>query len=223
MKLLQLCLSPDYGGLELYFRDFARWLARLEVPLCLGLRSGSPLARDLAETGGERIDYTGRTSAVPLWPARHLARFVDQHKVDIVHVHWKYDLALVALAKKFARRRIRVVHSRHMDMPGSKRDPYHRFIYGSVDLYHAVTHAVARQAEANLGMSPERIVVIHPGARSEFDAGDPRPRARGAGPFRLIHCARFSGVADDRIATRGEERVGTPRRADAGSCRGTRP
>ena len=183
MKLLQLCLSPDYGGLELYFRDFARWLETSGESVCLGLRTGSPLDRDLSDVGTSRIEFSDRASVLPLLSARRLARFVDQHKVDIVHVHWKYDLALVALAKKFARRRIRLVHSRHMDMPGSKRDPYHRFIYGSVDLYHAVTHAVGRQAEANLGMPADRIVVIHPGARSEFDAGDTRPGPDAREPY----------------------------------------
>ena len=178
MKLLQLCLSPDYGGLELYFRDFARWLETSGVSVYLGLRTGSPLDRDLSDVGTSRIEFPDRASVLPLRSARRVARFMDLHEIDVVHVHWKYDLALAALAKRFARRPVRLVHSRHMDMPGSKRDPYHRFIYGSVDLYHAVTHAVGRQAEINLSMPADRIVVIHPGARSEFDAGDARPDAR---------------------------------------------
>jgi len=178
MKLLQLCLSPDYGGLELYFRDFARWLETSGVSVCLGLRTGSPLDRDLSDVGRSRIEFPDRASVLPLLSARRLARFMDLHEIDVVHVHWKYDLALAALAKRFTRRPVRLVHSRHMDLPGSKHDPYHKYIYGSVDLFHAVTRAVARQAEDNLSMPAERIVVIHPGARPDFDGGDTSTDAR---------------------------------------------
>lgn len=165
MNLLELCLSPDFGGLEIFFRDFARWLARREdVNLKLGLRQSSRLAEELEPLGRPTFFLADSGGALPFGRARALAAYLRKEQIDAIHLHWKNDLPLVALAKKLSRRPVRVTHSRHMDLPGPKRDPYHRFIYSAVDHYHAITRALAVQAEAHLTLPRSQIKQVYLGA-----------------------------------------------------------
>ncbi len=165
MKILELCLSPDFGGLEIYVRDFVTWLAgRDSSAVHLACQSGTRLAEQTAALEIPRLTFPRRGSVLPLRMARQLARYVEANAIGVVHLHWKYDLPLVALARRFSSRPFGVVHSRHMSLPGGKRDPYHRFIYGSVDLYHTITNALREQARTRLPIDAERIETIYLGA-----------------------------------------------------------
>jgi glycosyltransferase involved in cell wall biosynthesis len=106
--------------------------------------------------------------------SRQLARYVDEHGIDVIHLHWKYDLALAVLARRRARVPVKIAHSRHMDLPGRKHDPYHRLMYRAVDLYHTVTRAVAEQAQAHLPLERTRIETIYLGVGpvQEIDAAE---------------------------------------------------
>lgn len=164
MTLLELCLSPDFGGLEIFFRDYARWLvARPEVRLHLCVQAGCRLAQELAPLQLPTLEFDSKAGLLPLSAAWRLARFVKQHNVDVVHVHWKDDLPLAALSKTVGRG-VKLVHSRHMDLPGAKKDPYHRYLYSSIDCFHAITKALAVQAAENLPISRERIRQVYLGA-----------------------------------------------------------
>ncbi|UCF64518.1 MAG: glycosyltransferase family 4 protein, partial [bacterium] len=81
-------------------------------------------------------------------------------------VHWKFDLPLVALTKYLSRRQFRFVHTRQMNMPGRKRDPYHRFIYQRMDSFIAITCYLEKQALENLPIPAERILQIYYGVET---------------------------------------------------------
>jgi glycosyltransferase involved in cell wall biosynthesis len=169
--LLELCLSPDFGGLEIFFRDYARWLAnRSDVTQFLCVRSGSRLASELKPLGLPTLEFASKGGALPVTMARRLARFIDEHQIEALHLHWKDDLPTVALAKSLARRKLRVIHSRHMDLPGPKHDPYHWLMYRSIDTYHTITKAVAVQAMAYLPIPRARVKHVYLGATLEAPA-----------------------------------------------------
>lgn len=173
MNLLELCLSPDFGGLEIFFRDYVRWLAaRQSVRLHVSLQRGSRLALELAPLELPTLEFGAKCGALPVSMARRLARYLDEHEIDALHLHWKDDLPLVAFGKAMAHRRVKVLHSRHMDLPGPKRDPYHGFLYRSIDLYHTITRAVALQAMEHLPIPRERITHLYLGASVESGVSD---------------------------------------------------
>ena len=164
MKILELCLSPAYGGLELHVRDFCIWLFNQpDVDLYLGLGSESPIHRDLEILNIPTITYDKTAGKFPVKMARRLAEFIKKNNIDIIHMHWKDDLPLAALAKRITKREIRLIHSRHMLLPGKKHDLYHRFIYKPVDKYITITQDLKRQAEENLPIANEKIEVIYYG------------------------------------------------------------
>ncbi len=148
MNILELCLSPSYGGLEIHMRDFSSWLSKKSgCTLYAAVQEDSRLHNALEVLNVPVITYPFKAGKIPLFKARKLARYIENNAIDIVHVHWKYDLLLVALAKRISNRPFKIVHTRQMSLPGKKFDPYHRFIYGSMDCFIAITQYIARQAE----------------------------------------------------------------------------
>jgi glycosyltransferase involved in cell wall biosynthesis len=166
MNILELCLSPDYGGLELHMRDFSRWLsAQSDVDLFLCLQSDTRLWDSLQELELPTLRFPQKAGKIPLIKARRLARFVESHNIGVVHVHWKFDLPLVAWARKFSGKKFRFVHTRQMNMPGKKHDPYHRFVYGEMDCFIAITQYLEKQANENLPLNPEQIKQVYYGVK----------------------------------------------------------
>ncbi len=223
MRVLQLCLSPNYGGLEGHVRDFARWLIdRPGIDLVLALREESRLARALEPLGCSLIPFPRSYGKVPLRAGRCLARLLDDRAVDVVHLHWKDDLPLAVLAKRLARRNVALVHTRHMNMPGKKRDPYHTFLYRSLDRLIVVTHYLRRQVERHVRIDPSRISVVHNGCAPETEV-IPATTARRAAAIgldsRRFNVGLFGRISEykgqhllieavDRLRERGRDVVG---------------
>ncbi len=149
MKILELCLSPGIGGLEMY-----------AVKCCASLGHKNTV---LAVTASRGMVYSGVTKLsawhttlnpfvrkLPLYSAYCLAKIIDRESVDIIHIHWNKDLPLASLAKRLSKRKPRLVVSRHMKITRSKRDVYHRFMYNPIDLILNVTRTLAEVAVQKL-------------------------------------------------------------------------
>ncbi len=166
MKVLEICLSPDFGGLELYMRDFSRWLQnRREISLYLALCAGSRLDDTLKDLKVTTLYYQHPAGLRSLCYARRLARFIAANEIDLVHVHWKDDLFITALAKKMSTRPFVLIHTRQMMVPRKKRDLYHSFIYRTLDRFIAITKQIEQQAKDNLSLSGGKVVQIYYGVR----------------------------------------------------------
>lgn len=163
MKIAQLCLSPDLGGLELYVARLAEWQSRHGYDCTAVVRPGTRLASRVAEEQIPLFQLRVKNKYLPLLAARRLARFIDDNAIDVLHAHWKYDLPLAVWAKRLARRPVRLAHSRHMVMPHSKHDAYHRFLYHHLDAFIGITEQIRRQALAQLPLDAARIHCVHPG------------------------------------------------------------
>ena len=127
MKILELCLSPDLGGLELYMQRSAEALKdKAEV---FALIHPEAKLRRLLDASDIQTHYLSSTfRALPLFSARQLARLMDQLEIDVIHSHWGKDLPLVALAKHFSKSKPRWVHTRQMQITRDKKDFFHNFI-----------------------------------------------------------------------------------------------
>jgi len=140
-KILELCLSPDLGGLELcvvdYFNSFS---SKGETYICV--TPGSKL--DKYCDNKDKIQIK-RNKFFPFIPALALAKFIDAKGIDTIHFHWTRDITTVVLAKIFSRKKPKIMQSRHMTMTRYKDDFYHNWLYKNIDTIHAVTHQVQEQ------------------------------------------------------------------------------
>ncbi|HEX9802566.1 MAG TPA: glycosyltransferase family 4 protein [Gammaproteobacteria bacterium] len=150
MKILELCLSPDLGGLELYALRSARALqAGDDEVLTVCARQGR-LHGKLAEEGLDHVPFRNGWRPFPLLAARRLAALIDRQGIEVIHLHWGKDLPLAVLAKRLSRRRPALVYTRQMQLTRAKRDPYHRFLYGSMDTMLTITEQLADAARRHL-------------------------------------------------------------------------
>ena len=97
--------------------------------------------------------------------ARSLAGVIDREQIDAIHINWGNDLKLAALANWLSKRKPALIYSRHMRIPESKRDPYHRWIYRQVDRLIVTTKEMYGQALTNLPIAPDRVFHLYLGVR----------------------------------------------------------
>tara|TARA_R110001583_G_scaffold9945_5_gene46328 strand:- start:5274 stop:6359 length:1086 start_codon:yes stop_codon:yes gene_type:complete len=158
MNILELCLSNSLGGLELHFRDFSLWLEQSSTSddrIFVATKSDSPLAG--------RMESDLLLNNRNIWQATKLSKFIATKEIDVVHIHDKKDLPLLALVKSICHYPFKIAHTRHMSLPGKKRDIYHRWLYRQVDAFFVITEWMKSQAIENLSLEPDQIHKINLG------------------------------------------------------------
>lgn len=134
-KILEICLSPDLGGLELYMKNITKYL---DSPAVINKKSKLKNIFD-----NEKIEYF-KLSRFDFFK---LSRIIDKQNIDIIHLHWTKDIPTVVLAKILSKRKPKIVQTRHMHMTRFKSDFYHKFLYKNIDMIIAVTNLVKEQLE----------------------------------------------------------------------------
>lgn len=164
MKILELCLSPDLGGLELYMHRCCEALGRMGVEVTAVVRADGRIRHHLERIGLQPIHLKTAFRPVPLLAAYRLARLIDERQIDVVHVHWGRDLALAALAKRLSKGRPRLIYTRQMMLTREKNDLYHRLVYQQMDLMLAITRQLEQAASRRLpGESRNRVKTLYHG------------------------------------------------------------
>lgn len=142
-NILELCLSPDLGGLELFmvncFKNF-----RTQTNTKIAISPNKKLDNYLVN---EEKFYLERNKFFPIIPALKLAKFIDEHDIDIIHFHWTKDIATVVLAKVLSKKSPKIIQTRNMTMTRFKDDFYHKWLYKNITTMHAVTYQVKEQLE----------------------------------------------------------------------------
>ncbi len=140
-KILEFCLSPDLGGLELMVAEsFQSFSLKTQVHIVV-----APKTKLDNYIDSKNKHTIKRNKLLPIVPALEVAKLIDKHQIDVIHFHWTRDIATVVLAKKLSSRKPKIVQSRHMSMTRYKDDFYHNWLYSSVDVIHAVTEQVEEQ------------------------------------------------------------------------------
>ncbi len=161
MKIVELCTSSGWGGLELYVLNISQWLQRQGHDCLVVMSPGSLISQRLSEHSLKSACLRPRFRPWPLIAAKRLAHFLDQHQCDILHVHWTNDLLLAVLAKCLSRSKPKLVFIRHMALTRHKRDFYHRFIYRNIDAYLVITKRLYAEAEQFLPVAKDRIHLLY--------------------------------------------------------------
>lgn len=163
-NILELCLSPDLGGLELFvltcFREF-KTKTKCEITIA----PNSKLDKLLEN---ENKFILKRNKFFPIFPALKLAKYIDKQDIDIIHFHWTKDIALVVLAKVLSKKKPKIIQSRHMTMTRFKDDFYHKWLYKNINTIHAVTNQVKEQLEKFIPKSiAPKIKMVHIGTEAK--------------------------------------------------------
>jgi L-malate glycosyltransferase len=189
-KILELSLSPDLGGLELYMMRASCYLS--EHGECISVINEKGKLKSYYENSSYRYFTLKRRNVLFSWlSARNLARIIDDEAVDILHLHWTKDLPVAIMAKLLSKRKPKVVQSRHMRMTRFKADIYHRFLYRNLDMMLAVTQQVKLQIEKFIPSEIRpKVEVLYIGAEQPEIITDEEKKSRrellGAGKSFLV-------------------------------------
>ncbi len=157
MNILVLCLSEGKGGLEFYIARMAQYLNPPEFNLHFCIKHSSPLDNLLKKTVQQKTYLDKRITYLPLYSAVKLAGIIDRLAIDCIFINWGADLPLAAMAKAFAKRKPKLVYSRHMKITRPKRDVYHRWIYGQVDLFLTITEQLRAEVLRFLPLNESQV------------------------------------------------------------------
>ena len=175
MKILQISSAQAFGGGERHLADLTNSLAARGHEVHAVVRPNSPLLGEL-KLPSENVKTLSLRNALDARSASALAKLVAVRKIEIVHAHMARDYPLAAYA---VRRNpgTRLIVTRHVLFPLNR---LHKVTLAHVSRLIAVSHAVARELEAQALISPEKITVIQNGvdlkriadARSRFDRAE---------------------------------------------------
>jgi len=140
-NILELCLSPDLGGLELCVVDYFNYFTS-KTQTYLSVAPMKKIDKYIESHNKFRLK---RNKYFPFISAYKLAKFIDNNEIDIIHFHWTKDIATAVLAKFLSKRQVKLIQSRHMNMTRFKDDFYHKWLYKNIDTIHAVTQQVKEQ------------------------------------------------------------------------------
>lgn len=143
--IIELCMSPDLGGLELYMMRAAKAL-KDEFNVISIINENSKLEQYYDENY-QYIKIKKSSNLFMFGAARELAKIIDERHVEIIHMHWTKDIPFVVLAKLLSKSKPKIVQTRNMTMTRFKNDFYHRLMYKNIDLMLPVTYQVKEQLQ----------------------------------------------------------------------------
>lgn len=145
-NILELCLSPDLGGLELYMVRASHYLHEKTNVISVINEEGK-LEQYYQESSYKYKIMKRYSLFCSFLGARKLARIIDDNKIEVLHLHWTKDILVAVLAKLFSQFKPKLVQTRNMTMTRFKDDFYHRFLYKNIDMMLPVTYEVKEQLE----------------------------------------------------------------------------
>ena len=166
MKILEICMSKGFGGLELYVMKIATLLDKNGQDFSVFTKKNSFLYNKMSSlniNGGSLLSVFHH---FPLLSSIKLAKYINLNNIDVLHVHWGKDILLVVLAKIFSRCKVKIVYTRHMALTRKKDDFYHRFIYRNIDIYHVITKELYADAIKYLPIAKDKIHLVYHGVPS---------------------------------------------------------
>ena len=169
MKVLEICMSNGFGGLELYVLKVANFFSQSDYECNILTRKDSFLFNKLSENKISCDSFTSVFRYLPIFSAYKLAKYIDSNKIDVIHIHWGNDLFFAVLAKIFAHSNVKLVYTRQMSLTRKKHDIYHRFLYKNVDAYLTITKALYNDALKYLPLKSEYIHLLYYGVPAVND------------------------------------------------------
>ena len=163
-NILEFCLSPDLGGLELFmvncYQDF-----KTKSTTKIVIEQGKKLDKYFEDA--DKF-YLKRNKFFPIVPAFKLAQFIDENEIDVIHFHWTRDIATVVLGRVLSKRKPKIIQTRNMTMTRFKNDVYHKWLYENIDTMHAVTYQVKEQLEKFIPLDIRpRVEVVYMGTQEK--------------------------------------------------------
>ena len=156
-KILAICTSPDKGGLELYFVNMVNYFHSVDQNITAVCKKNSKISKlikspviNINKINGLNIFYR----------AYKLANYIDEEKIDVIHVSWTKDLFFSVLVKVFSNRQVKIIYHRQMKITRYKKDFYHNFIYKNISIVLVITEGLLNDCKKYLPIKDDQIIKL---------------------------------------------------------------
>ena len=153
-KILAICLSPDQGGLELYFIKLIKYYKRSGRNMHVGCTRKSYITKSITDNKIECY-REGKLRLIKNFIL--LRKYIINKNIKFLHVSWAKDILLAVLLKIFTPGNIKIIFYRQMKLSRSKKDLYHKFIYKNIDLFLVITDKLKSEAIKYLPVPTNKI------------------------------------------------------------------
>ena len=110
-NILELCLSPDLGGLEIYVSKCTNALKSNHHIFNVININGK--LKTYIKNENETLFISRKRGLFILQNALMVAKFIDHNNIDIIHFHWTKDAPLVVLSKLFSKKKPKIIQTIH--------------------------------------------------------------------------------------------------------------
>lgn len=156
MKILQVCSAENLGGGERHVTDLTRALIERGHELHLGVRSGSPLRKVLADLPINWHELKLR-NALDWGSARRLATIIREQNIEVLHAHVARDYTVCGFASKLAP--VKFFLTRHHFNP-IRSNPLYKWALSNAKRLIAVSESVRVTLSKAFPSLASRVVVV---------------------------------------------------------------
>ena len=167
-KVLALCLSPDQGGLELYFTKLVHHYRAMGYIMHAACARRSYIAKSIITNKAECVNKGFFKDIINFFILR---KYIITNKLNILHVSWSKDILLAVMLKLLTSGNIKIIFYRQMKIPHSKETFYHKFFYRNIDSILVITDKLYEEAYRNLPIHKGKIKKL------TYGISKPKPRA----------------------------------------------
>lgn len=163
LKVVHVCSSPSWGGMEMIVARLALLQKKAGYEVSVVSARDAALSAKCRELGLNCHVIPG----IKYWPIAFpgfVAKMKEQAP-DIIHVHYSKDLNLAIPAKKIISGR--VVFTKHIGSYITKKDPWHRFIYANVDKATAISQLIKKNLLETTPLSDDKTNIVYLGTDTE--------------------------------------------------------
>lgn len=165
MKVLHVCSSRSWGGMEISVVRLAELQQQAGHQIMLASHPGSPIA---SRAEGKAVPVVSLKESGPwdLAGFAKLASVINRFRPDIVHVHYSRDLHRAVPANLMAGRRP-LVFTKQLGSDVTKRGPWHRFLYSNVSRATAISSFIRDNLMETTILKKDEIDLVYLGTDTD--------------------------------------------------------
>lgn len=162
MKILQVCSSPSWGGIELQTIKVAKGLKQRGIEVRILCSSPSFICTEASQNGLQF--HTGIFGKNDFFHSVKTTRKLLQNfQPDIVHVQLSHDLSVLSAALRLNRMKTPLLFTRRMESKVKKKLLIHHRIYGRVDYAYCISSFIRENFISTSPMPARKVGIMHNG------------------------------------------------------------
>ena len=159
-KVMQICLSRSWGGLEMCPGRIAEGLHRHGWEVHGLALTGTRVADSFDAVGASTLVF--RSPGRALGSVLRILRYLKRHDIRVLHAHKSSDMRVAALLVSLWPE-LRLFFTDHMGVKKPKKDLYHRWAYSKARRVFSISRATYEWNRRALPVQPGQLAQLYDG------------------------------------------------------------